>query len=608
MSSEKFKNSILYKYKKIIGKHAPVYLLGALTFVVVIFFRTVEPKVVQIAIDRVIAHYADGGKPINYHDSFTNFICRFLPDFQTHTILQVLIGLGGIFLFFAFMRCGLLYVASRLNANGTEGILKDLRDWLFRHIQNLPMDFFSGITKGELIQRSTGDVETLRYFFEEHFVEMVRLTGFVVFTIVMMGTISWTYALLNVLMFPPAIYFGWLYYRDSSQAWGRHEAEADKLNGIIQENLSNIRLIQSFSKHEYEVQRFYEQSKRTQREGINMSLLNTRFGVVIDLIIYLQIIFSIFVGIYFVLQGKITIGELTAMYWLFFALSWPMKQINRVLAFIGMSKVAVNRIFEVLDAGSEHKDEEPSELVLKGKIEFKNVSFKYKKSSSQWALRNVSFTILPGENVAVTGTTGAGKSTLINLLLRFYEPDEGVILLDDIDIRQISRKTIRRQIGVAFQHPFLFSTSLKENIRYGFPEASDADITHISDIAEVSNILDDLPNGIDSSAGEKGNSLSGGQRQRVALARTLMGKPGILVLDDITSALDATTEQRLFNQLNEHMNGRTVIMIAHRPVSIQRASKVLVLNKGELKTHTQHIFNTQSSFAGDEDVQLTYSI
>ena len=552
----------------------------------VMSFRTIEPKIVQIDIDQIIGHYSKNQEAyldhhIQKHDALTDFFIWLLPDFKTSTIVEVLLVLGAIFIFFGFLRSLFLYLGGMLNAKATESVMKELRDRLFRHIQNLPMSFLSGTTKGELIQRSTGDVETIRYFLQEYFGELIRIIASFVFTILMMGTISWTYALINVIMVPFAVFFGWLYYRNSSRVWQAHEFEADKLNGIIQENLSNMRLIQSFSRQGYEKERFKDQNDLTKNEGIRMSVINSTFGLLIEAIIYLQLMITLFFGFYYVMQGNISIGELSAMYWLFLQLSWPMRQINRILAQFGMAKVAVGRIFEILDAGSEHKNESSSEFTLKGKIEFRHVSFRY-KSKQPWVLKDISFIIYPGEKVALTGPTGAGKSTLIYLLLRFYEPNEGAILFDDVDIRRIPRRNLRRQIGVAFQRPFLFSFSLRENISYGFPQATDEDISQISRIAEVDDILDSTLNGIHSIAGERGLSLSGGQRQRIALARTLITNPKILVLDDITSALDTATEQRLFSKLNQHISGQTVIIIAHRPVSIKRATKILILNDGKL--------------------------
>ncbi|MDP4271789.1 MAG: ABC transporter ATP-binding protein [Bacteroidota bacterium] len=571
------------KYIEILGKQRYYYGVAALLFMLVIFFRTAEPKIVQIVIDNVIAFYAPSHvQSVPATDGFSIFINSLLPDFHTHGFMTVLLAVGGIYIVFALARCLLLFTAGILISNVTETVLKKLRDRMFKHIQNLPMLFFGSISKGEIIQRATGDVETIRYFLEEHFVEIMRLLALFIFTFLMMGTINWVYAWINIATVPIAIILGIIYYRQSARVWAIHEQEADKLNSIVQENISNMRLVQSFAKSDYEINRFREQSLRKKTQGLRMSVLNTKFSVWIDVVVYTQTIGSIFTGIVMVLQGNITVGELIAMYWLFSLLSWPMRQVNRVLAQMGMANVAVGRIYEILEATSEHKNEISSKTLLKGKIEFRNVSFRYRKTGKQWVLRNVSFVIQPGEKVAITGPTGAGKSTLINLLLRFYEPDEGTILLDDTDIRDIPRKTLRSQIGVAFQRPFLFSASVKDNICYAFPNATDTDVTGVLSLAEINEMLGNLPSGIDSFTGEKGSSLSGGQRQRVALARTLITNPAILVLDDITSALDATTESRLFQRLDNHLSGHTTIIIAHRPVSIKRADKVIFLQHGEV--------------------------
>lgn len=570
------------KFIDILDKQKYYYVLAALLFMLVIFFRTAEPKIVQVVIDNVIAFYAPSHVlSVPATDAFSRFVNGLLPDFRTHSFLSVLIALGGVYIAFAIARCIMLFSAGILISNVTETVLKRLRDRLFRHIQNLPMHFFSTVSKGELIQRATGDVETIRFFLEEHFVEIMRLLSLVIFTFLMMGSINWTYAWINIATLPFAFLLGKLYYSKSAKVWAKHEHEADKLNGIIQENISNIRLVQAFSRSEYEINRFRDQSLRKQKEGLRMASLNTWFSVILDILVYVQIIGSIFTGVAMVLNGTITVGQLIAMYWLFTLLSWPMKQVNRVLAQMGMANVAVQRIHEILDAASEHQHYSSQESVLKGKIEFRNVSFRYHKNSAEWVLNDVSFIIRPGERIAITGPTGAGKSTLINLLLRFYEQEKGSILLDDTDIREIPRKVLRSQIGVAFQRPFLFSASVRDNICYAFPNASDAELAGVLSLAEVDEMLDNLPSGIDSFTGEKGSSLSGGQRQRVALARTLISNPAIFVLDDITSALDASTESRLFNRLDGHINGHTTLIVAHRPISIKRADRVLFLQHGQ---------------------------
>ncbi|TVM01563.1 MAG: ABC transporter ATP-binding protein, partial [Candidatus Brocadia sp. WS118] len=285
---------------------------------------------------------------------------------------------------------------------------------------------------------------------------------------------------------------------------------------------------------------------------------------------------------------QITVGELLSFFSYITMVSWPMRQVGRVLSQMGMALVAIERIDEILQAEPERQDGNPITQRLKGEIEFRDVHFSYNGETSEKVLEGISFKIKPGEKVAFIGPTGSGKSTIISLLVNLYEPDRGEILIDGQDIRTLSRRSLRKKIGVVLQTPFLFSTTVQENIIYANPLAEENQILDSVKIAKVDEIEEVLPNGFHTLVGEKGVTLSGGQKQRVALARTLLSQPDILVLDDVTSAVDTHTEHSILQALEAPMSDKTTLIISHRITSIQKADRILVLSNGRIVQEGDH--------------------
>lgn len=559
------------------------YAFAAALLILGIFVRSLTPKVIQITVDNVISFFQSGGTEIVMaDDAVTNLFYKVLPEMTPANLGWVLISLGVIYMIISALRGGLILGASTLAASSTENAVKRLRDRLFAHIQKLPMQYFTKVSRGELIQRSTGDIDTVKGFIHGHVIDIIRVIAIFTFAFTMIYIANPTMAYVSVIMSPFMLLSSYFFFKKERKVWQEHEAEADKLNDIVQENLNGIRTVKAFANESYEMKKFDGQNRKKLAVGLKHSLLHTFFWPLSDMLMYFQIIISVLVGGFFAITQQITIGELMAFYTYFMMIAWPMRQIGRTLSKLGMTMVAIERIYEILNAEEEPQHGSKRIERLHGNIEFRNVSFKYDKEATEYTLKDVSFKLTPGEKVAIIGPTGAGKSTIINLLAGLYEPDEGEIFIDGENIRQFSKKDLRKQIGFVLQTPFLFSTTVKENITYASPGAEEDVVETSAKVAQVHTIEDVLADGYDTMVGEKGVTLSGGQKQRVALARTLVAMPDILILDDVTSAVDTETEHAIFDALAEPMGRKTTILISHRITSIQQADRILVLENGRI--------------------------
>ncbi|MBX2820720.1 MAG: ABC transporter ATP-binding protein/permease [Rhodothermaceae bacterium] len=568
------------------------YVSASALMIVALFVRSLEPKILQIAVDNVIAFFASGGVDGQFgDDAISQFFYRILPDIELGNVGSVLLALGGIYLLISVLRGGFLLSAHALTSSSTEKAIKKLRDRLFSHIQKLPMNYFTTVSKGELIQRSTGDIRTVRGFILGQVVDLIRMSAIFIFSFYMMYLIDVKFALIAVAFSPVLMISSFLFFKKESKVWRKHEKEADRLNTIVQENLNGIRTVQAFANEDYEIERFGKQNDRKLDIGMQQTVLHTLFWPGSDFVVNLQTTLTVVAGGYFALSQQITVGELLAFYSYAMMVAWPMRQIGRVLSQMGMALVAIERIYEVLLAEEEVLKGDTLENPLRGAIEFRNVRFGYASDESktdEHVLRDISFKIEPGEKVAIIGPTGSGKSTIINLLVGLYDPDEGDILIDGKPISELSKKALRKRIGVAMQNSFLFSTTVRANMAYTNPKIEDLHVLQAAEIAQVTQIEPVLPDGYDTMVGEKGVSLSGGQRQRVSIARTLISNPDVMVLDDVTSAVDTQTEHAILEGLEDVMQDKTTIIISHRINTIQKAQRILVLENGAIIQEGTH--------------------
>ena len=580
---------------EILGKYSRYYVFSSVLLIVAIFVRMLEPKVLQIAVDKVIVYFQSGGK-ISFvpEDPITKFLYSLLPSFSMENLNSILIGIGLIFLVISLIRGAFAFTSSAITASSTEKAMKELRDRLFSHIQALPIAYHSKTPTGELIQRCTGDVETIRKFAASQIVDVIRLSALFIGSFIMMATIDFQYALIAVAFAPILMAGSVLFFRQETKVWNQHELEQDKLSILAQENISGIRVVKAFAKEDFEIDKFTKQNEEKRKWGIKLNNLHRIFWPSSDMLVHVQMAITLFVGGYFTLTNRLSVGEFTAFYTYSMLVTWPMRRLGQLISEMGMATVALKRLYSILETEREDYSGGSVES-LNGEVEFENVSFKYTEEDKGHVLDNVSFRVKTGQKIALLGPTGAGKSTIISLLMRFFEPDSGTIKIDGKNIKEYSKEFLRRRIGVVLQKPFLFSTSIKSNIAYTKPDSHIDEVVEAAHAAKIHDVITDIfPQSYDTIVGEKGVTLSGGQKQRVTIARTLLKDPDILVLDDSTSAVDSETEFEIQKALRTLTKNKTAFIIAHRITSIQDCDKIIVLDKGrvvEEGTHDELIEN-----------------
>ncbi len=494
----------------------------------------------------------------------------------------------------------------------SQNILLRIRKNLFDKLLTLDVDFYKQVKTGDLMARMTGDTDLLRHFIAWVVYNIVYNISVFVFAIIYMWFINPILTLAMLLVCPFIAFFTIKMSKRIGPTFHKAREAYSRLNSVVQENISGNRIVKAFSKEDYEIEKFDKQNAFYKEANLDTTDVTQHYLPILEFLASFLTVVMVLVGGILVIYGQMTLGDLMVFNGLLWALNNPMRSagylINDSQRFIASSA----KIRELLATESKIQDSENAHEPkrIQGEIEFENVSFSFEDTD---ALKKVSFKASPGQTIGIIGHTGAGKSTLINLICRFYEPVSGKILIDGKDIRSYNIKKLRESISMAMQEVFLFSDTIEANIRYGVPKASSTQIQQFAAMAEADSFIRSMPEGYDTVVGERGVGLSGGQRQRIALARALIKDPSILILDDTTSALDMETEMRIQQKLNETMRKCTTFIIAHRISSVKAADLILVLKHGrviEQGTHDElmslkgeyyKVFNTQF---GDFDQEL----
>ncbi len=482
------------------------------------------------------------------------------------------------------------FLSGKWAARTAEGIARRLRDYLYDHIQRLSFTFHDRMPTGELIQRATSDVDAVRRFFADQAIGIGRIVLLFTVNFIAVWNLNARLAVLSVLVVPFILLMSILFFRRVSRAYEAVQQQEARLSTTLQENLTGVRVVKAFARQEYEKEKFERDNWEQFQRGRRLLMLHSLFWPLSDILCGMQMLGGLFAGALMAIGGLITVGTYLAYAGLVTWLIWPMRNLGRIIVRTSTGMVSYGRVMrlvreerEVLDEGSF----QPSGDV-RGEIVFRNVGFEYEGTTAP-VLREISFRCEPGQSVALLGPTGSGKTSLVNLLPRFYEYTSGSLTLDGVELREYPRHYLRRQIGIVEQEPFLFSRTIRENITYGVGrEVSDEEVEEAARAAAIHDVIMSFPDGYDTLVGERGVTLSGGQKQRIAIARTLLKDPRILILDDATSSVDTETEGQIRAALERLMEGRTSFIIAHRIQSVMNADLVLVLDNGRIVQRGTH--------------------
>jgi ATP-binding cassette, subfamily B, multidrug efflux pump len=482
----------------------------------------------------------------------------------------------------------------------SQGVAYDLRNTIFEKLQSLSFSYHDRSQTGKLMTRMTSDVDLVRMFVGNGLLQLISALILLFGTIAILLVMNWALAIIFILMIPMILLIMFVFVKRIMPISRRVQEKLGQLNTILQENLSGLRIVKAFAREEFEFSRFETQNKSLLEENLKMVRTLVAFFPILFFIANLGIVGVVWLGGMQVIGNRLSLGELVAFigYLSFFLM--PMFMLGFIGALYSRAEASAQRIFEVIDAESE-VDEKPDAISLtsiKGQVEFDSVSFRY-IGAEEFVLENVSFKVKPGQVVAILGKTGSGKSTIINLIPRFYDAMQGRVLIDGHDVRDMRLQSLRAQIGIVLQESTLLSGTIRENIAYGKPHATIDEVVEAAKAAQAHEFINKLPAGYDTLVGEKGVGLSGGQKQRISIARGLLVKPKILILDDSTSAVDARTEFSIQMALQELMRGRTSFIIAQRISTVKNADLILVLENCRLVakgTHEQ-LLETSEEYA-----------
>lgn len=470
-----------------------------------------------------------------------------------------------------------------------ENSTRRLRDYLFDHIQRLPYAYHSEAKTGDLLERATSDVDTIRRFFADQAIGIGRISMIFIVSFLAIGRISMRLALISIIIVPIVLIVSMFFFRALSKAYEAYQEQGAVLSTDLQENLSGIRVVKAFARQAYEMNKFDRENRKKYKLGRKFMWMHSLFWPLTDIICAGQGMASNYIAATMVINGVMSLGQFLSFNGLLGWLIWPIRNLGRLVIDTSRTFVSLNRITTILKAREEDMTAaayHPAENI-RGEISFENVGFEYEKD--QAVLENVSFHCRAGDVVALLGSTGSGKTSLVNLLPRFYDVTSGKISLDGVNLNDYSREFLRSQIGIVEQEPFLFSCSIRDNITYGVHRSvTEEEIIEAAKEAAIHDVIMEFKNGYDTLVGERGVTLSGGQKQRLAIARTVLINPRILIMDDSTSSVDMETEVQIRAALEGLMANRTTFIIAHRIQSIMNADQILVFDQGKIVQKGTH--------------------
>lgn len=533
-----------------------------------IVFSTLIPLVSQTAIDMVIKQSTEGNQ------TFISDIVLSVASFKGQLLMC-----GALIMLFTVINAGFNFLKARWSAEASENLAKSLKDKMYHHIQQLPFMYHKGVETGDLIQRCTSDIDTIRLFLSSQLVEMGYAILIFIIIFSFMLSLNVKFAFISVCLTPVLFGFCFIFFKKVKKSFKEADESEARLSTTLQENLTGVRVVRAYCNQEYEIEQFEKRNQELKEKSYVMTKLNAVFWSSSDFLSFLQIAVVIIYGAYITIKGEITLGTLQAFISYESMIIWPVRQLGRILTDLGKTTISVKRINEVLNEPIEFEEglQKPE---ITGSIEFDHVGFEYEDHDR--ILKDISFKVEKGQTVAIIGRTGSGKTTLMNLLLRLYDYTDGSIKIDGVELKQIDRKWMRSHVGAVLQELFLYSKTIKQNIAIAKKDAREDEIQSVAKLASVHHVIEDFENGYDTIVGERGVTLSGGQKQRVGIARALINECPILIFDDSLSAVDTETDIEIRRALNERSKDVTTFIIAHRVSTVKDADQIIVLDKGHI--------------------------
>ncbi len=508
----------------------------------------------------------------------------------------------------AFIDAGMSIGNTFLSVRAAQGFAADLRSAIFRRIQSFSFGNLDKFQTGQLIIRLTSDINIVQMMVMMGLRMFVRAPLMLVGSILLMFSINSELAGIVLLILPLTLVLTGLFVWKGQPMFTQVQTKLDRLNSVLQENLSGVRVVKAFVRQRHEAERF---------EAANVDLMNqamrvNRFMMFLMPAMFVLINLGVLSVLYFgglqAIQGRFTVGEILAFSNYLLSSMFPLIFLSIMASQSSAAVASGNRIYEVLDSTPMVQNKPGARPLgdVRGRVAFEDVCFSYGQDCGEPVLNNVSFAAEPGQVVALLGATGSGKSTLINLIPRFYDVNSGRVTVDGVDVRDVTIESLRTHVGIALQEPILFSGTIRDNIRYGKPDASDEEVVEAAKAAQAHDFITGFPGGYDTEVGQRGVGLSGGQKQRISIARAILVKPKILILDDSTSSVDVETEALIQQALETVMRGRTSFIIAQRISSVLKADKILVLDRGRIAAegHHRELMETSPIYREIYDSQL----
>lgn len=545
---------------------------------IVSYLRTLTPLFGQHIIDEILGFSDEGSKLPSF---FVNLI-------QADTITKQLLLAAILIIVLAFIRALFIFVQRAISGVFSERIAYDLRNNLYKKLRDADYYFHSHSETGDIIQRCTTDVEMYKRFISEQSIEVARLVLLVSLSIYQMSKMNMTIMWVSLVIAPVLLLSAALYFRKVEKMFNEIEKNEAVMTTHVQENVSGARVVKAFANEAYEVEKFKKLNRNFTDSDFGLVKKMALFWSSTDFISFIQFFIIAIIGIVYASRGIISVGVYTAFLAYAGNIIWPMRQLGRLVGDFSKTVVSISRLDHIISNEGEYVGEE-NKLTpeIKGDVEFKNVSFKFQDSKEDQII-DINFEVKKGETIAIIGKTGSGKSTLMNLLIRLLDYQKGQILIDGVEIKDIEKHHLRKNVGVILQEPFLFSKSIEDNIKIS--DAS-SDITRVSNVAKIAKVHNDIMNfekGYETLVGERGVTLSGGQKQRVAIARMLLRPKPILVFDDSLSAVDTETDIQIRRALNQEWKDSTVFIITHRITTASEADKIIVIEDGKIKESGKH--------------------